>query len=263
VAAKGAVATLPQVRLRVRVRLKKRALAVAVAVPVVLAGAYLAARETSMFAIRTFDVSGGTPALQAQVRAAAAPFLGRSLVGLDGAALERRIDALPWVVSSRFDRAFPHTLRVSVVLERPVAVLHRGKETWLVSARGRAIARIPNGARPGLPRVWVPTAAQVAAGALLAPEEGGTAAHVLALAAGFPARVSTAALAHGDLTLRMRSGLELRLGEPVDVRLKLAVARRALAVLPPGSAYLDVSLPQRPVAGTNPQLSSTGSVSGG
>jgi cell division protein FtsQ len=263
VAAKGAVATLPHVRLRIPVRLKKRALAAAVALPVVSAGAYLAARETSMFAVRAVDVSGGTPALQARVQAAAAPFLGRSLVGLDGAALERSIDALPWVVSSRYDRAFPHTLRVSIVLERPVAVLHRGKETWLVSARGRTIARIPNGTRPGLPRIWVPTAAQVSAGAFLAPDAGGTAARVLALAAVLPARVSTAALAHGELTLRLRSGLELRLGEPVDVRLKLAVARRALAVLPPGSTYLDVSLPQRPVAGSNPQLSSTGSVSGG
>jgi len=263
VAAKGAVATLPHARPSVRVRLRKRALVAAVAVPVVTAGAYLAARQTSMFAVRTVDVSGGTPALQAQVRTVAAPFLGRSLVGFDGAELERRIDALPWVVSSRYDRSFPHTLRVSIVREQPVAVLHRGKETWIVSARGRAIARIPNGRRPGLPRVWVSTAAEVSPGAFLAPDSGGTAARVLALAGALPARVSTAVLAHGELTLRLRSGLELRLGEPVDVRLKLAVARRALAVLPPGSTYLDVSLPQRPVAGTNPQLSSRGSMSGG
>jgi cell division septal protein FtsQ len=263
VTAKGAVATLPHAPPRVRVRLKKRALAVVVAIPVVGAGAYLAARETSMFAIRTVDVAGGTPALQEQVRAAAAPFLGRSLVGLDRAALERRLDGLPWVVSSRFDRAFPHTLRVSVVPERPVAVLRRGTQSWLVSARGRALARIRNGARPGLPRVWVPTAVQVSAGAFLAPAEGGAAARALALASVLPVRVATAALTHGELTLRLRSGLELRVGEPVDVRLKLAVARRALVVLPPGSTYLDVSLPQRPVAGANPQLSSTGSVLGG
>jgi cell division septal protein FtsQ len=168
------------------------------------------------------------------------------------------VDALPWVVSSRFDRAFPHTLRVSVVPERPVAVLRRGTQSWLVSARGRALARIRNGGRPGMPRVWVPTAAEVSAGAFLAPDDGGAAARVLALASVLPARVATAALTHGELTLRLHSGLELRLGEPVDVRLKLAVARRALVALPPGSAYLDVSLPQRPVAGANPQLSGTG-----
>jgi len=65
-------------------------------------------------------------------------------------------------------------------------------------------------------------------------------------------------LAGGELTLRLRSGLELRLGAPTDVRLKLAIARRALRVLPPGSAYVDVSVPGRPVAGPNPPVSGGG-----
>jgi hypothetical protein len=236
---------------------RRRLLAIAIAAPVLVTGVYFAARETSTFAVRTIAVSGGTRAVQAQVRSALAPLIGTSLLALDGGALERRVDALPTVVSSRYDRAFPHMLRIIVVPEVPVAVLHRGKETWLVSGRGRAIRRIPNGRRPGLPRIWVPTATQVTAGAFLPPDEGGTAAHVLALAGGFPARFTTASLSHGELTLRLRLGIELRLGDPVDVRLKLAVARRALRVLPPGSTYLDVAVPQRPVAGANPQVSST------
>ena len=228
-----------------------------IAVPIVLIGAYFAARETSTFAVRTIDVSGGTPALQKQVRTALTPFVGTSLLALNRGAIERRVDALPAVVSTSYDRAFPHTLRVTVVPEEPVAVLHRGKETWLVSARGRTIARIPSHTDMTLPRIWVPTAAPVEAGAFLQPEDGGTVARVLALAVGFPARFATATLSHGELTLRLRLGIELRLGEPVDVRLKLAVARRALRVLPPGSTYLDVAVPQRPVAGANPQVSSS------
>jgi hypothetical protein len=238
---------------------RRRALAIVIALPIVVTGAYFAARETSTFAVRTIQVSGGTPALQAQVRTALAPLRGRSLLALNGGALERRVDALPAVVSTRYDRGFPHTLRVTVVPEVPVAVLRKGTETWLVSARGRAIRRIPKSTHRALPRIWVPTAAQVSAGGFLAPDAGGTAARVLALAAGFPARFTTASLAHGELTLRLRLGIELRLGEPVDVRLKLAVARRALRVLPPGSTYLDVAVPQRPVAGSNSQLSGTGS----
>jgi len=228
-----------------------------IAVPIVLIGAYFAARETSTFAVRTIDVRGGTPALENQVRAALAPVVGTSLLALNRGAIERRVDALPAVVSTSYDRAFPHTLRVTVVPEKPVAVLHRGKETWLVSARGRTIARIPNHTDMALPRIWVPTAAPVAAGAFLQPDNGGTAARVLALADGFPERFTTATLSHGELTLRLRLGIELRLGEPVDVRLKLAVARRALRGLPPGSTYLDVAVPQRPVAGANPQVSSS------
>ena len=238
---------------------RRRLLAIGIAVPLLGSGAYFGARDTSTFAVRTIDVRGGTPALRTEVRARLAPLLGRSLLALNGRGLERRVDDLPAVVSTTYDRAFPHTLRVTVVPERPVAVLHRGKQTWLVSARGRAIARIKAGTRPGLPRIWVPTAAQVSAGAFLAPGDGGTAARALQLAAGFPARFSTVTFAHGQLTMRLRLGLELRLGEPVDVRLKLAIARRALRLLPAGSTYLDVAVPQRPVAGSNPQVSTSAS----
>ena len=236
---------------------RRRALAIVIALPILVTGAYFAARDTSTFALHTIQVSGGTPALQARVRAVLAPLAGRSLMALNGRAVDRKVDALPGVVSARYDRAFPHTLRVTIVPEQPVAVLRKGKETWLVSARGRAIRQIPRTARRALPRIWEPSAVQVAAGAFLAPDEGGTVARVLALAQGFPARFTTASLAHGELTLQLRLGVELRLGEPVDVRLKLAVARRALRVLPAGSTYLDVAVPQRPVAGSNPQLSTT------
>lgn len=242
---------------------RRRLLAIAITVPVVLVGAYFAARETSTFAVRTISVSGGTSAQQAQVRAALAQLVGRSLLALDGGALERRVDALPTVVSTTYDRAFPHTLRVRIVPEVPVAVLHRGRQAWLVSARGRAIARIRTGSRLGLPRIWVPTAAQVSAGDFLTPDDGGTAARVLELARGFPARFTTVSISHGELTMRLRLGVELRMGEPVDVRLKLAVARRALRLLPPGSTYLDVAVPQRPVAGSNSQLSTSASALSG
>jgi len=236
---------------------RRRALAIVIALPILVTGAYFAARDTSTFALHTIQVSGGTPALQARVRAVLASLAGRSLMALNGRAVDRKVDALPDVVSARYDRAFPHTLRVTIVPEQPVAVLRKGKETWLVSARGRAIRQISRTARRALPRIWEPSAVQVSAGAFLAPDEGGTVARVLSLAQGFPARFTTASLAHGELTLHLRLGVELRLGEPVDVRLKLAVARRALRVLPAGSTYLDVAVPQRPVAGSNPQLSTT------
>src|SRR5204863_55326 len=45
---------------------------------------------------------------------------------------------------------------------------------------------------------------------------------------------------------------------PTVIRLKLAIARRALRGLPSGATYLDVSVPGRPVAGPNSQLSGGG-----
>ena len=215
-------------------------------------GAYVAARQTSAFAVAHIEVAGGSPVVRAQVRHELAALRGTSLLALDGGALERRIEALPTIVSVRYDRAFPHTLRLTVVPETPVAVLHRGAETWLLSGRGRAVKRIPPGTQPALPRIWVPRSTQVAAGAFVQPDGAGRVARALALGAHFPGRIATAQLVHGELMLRLRSGLELRLGEPTDVRLKLAIARQALRAVPAGSAYLDVSVPGRPVAGTQP-----------
>jgi hypothetical protein len=51
----------------------------------------------------------------------------------------------------------------------------------------------------------------------------------------------------------LRSGLELRLGREHDVRLKLAVAARILPQLDTDSTYLDVAVPDRPVAGSEAQ----------
>ncbi len=174
---------------------------------------------------------------------------GTNLLALNGSALERRVAELPSVVSATYDRAFPHTLRISIVPETPVAVLHRGTQTWLVSARARVIARLVPGTHPLLTRIWVPTAAPVTVGGFLDPAYGGTAARTLGLVQHFPARIGTATLVHDELTFALRSGVELRFGAPTDIRLKLAIARRALRVLPSGSTYLDVSVPGRPVAG--------------
>ena len=67
--------------------------------------------------------------------------------------------------------------------------------------------------------------------------------------AGFRVPVRTVQTDDGGLTLVLRNGVELRFGEPADLRLKLAVARRALPFVGAGS-YLDVSVPQRPVSGS-------------
>lgn len=249
----------PAARSLTRFAPSRRSLAVGLALAALAAGVYAIARETSAFAISKIEVRGAPAPVDAQVRQALAPLVGTNLLALDGSALQRRATALPTVVSVGYDRAFPHTLRITVVPERIVAVLHRGIETWLVSARGRVVRRIPTGTYPALARIWVPRQAVVTVGGFLPADNGGAPARALALAARFPARISTVSLAHGELVFRLHSGLELRLGDPTDVRLKLAIARRALAHLPAGATYVDVSVPGRPVAGTdNPQLSSTG-----
>lgn len=131
----------------------RRSLVAGLAILGLALGAYAIASETSVFAIDRIEVSGGSRQVDAQVRQALEPLLGRSLVGLDGAAVLRDVESLPTVVRAGYDRAFPHVLRVTVVPERPVAVLRRGTAAWLVSMRGRVIETLAPHAEPKLPRI--------------------------------------------------------------------------------------------------------------
>jgi hypothetical protein len=242
----------PHVRPFARLAPSRRSLAAGLGILALVAGAYALARETSLFAIRAIDVQGGSAAVDAQVRRALRPLLGTSLVGLGGGAVVGRAEALPTVVSASYDRAFPQTLRVTVVPERPAAVLRAGTGTWLVSARGRVIAPLGQKAEPALPRIWLPAHARIALGAMLPPAEGGADARAVGLAGAFAAQVGSVSDIGGPLVFHLRSGLDLLLGEPSGIHVKVAVARRAVGVLPYGTTYLDVSVPERPVAGTGP-----------
>lgn len=213
-------------------------------------GAYTVARETSLFAVGRIDVRGGSGQVDAQVKRALAPLVGTSLVGLDGGDVLRRVDALPTVVSATYDRAFPHTLRITVVPERPVAVLRSGASAWLVSLRGRVISPLGASADASLPRVWLGGKTPVHVGELLPSSGGGGVARALGSAGPFANRVASASLAGGVLVFHLRSGIELLLGAPAGIPLKIAVATGALQLLPAGTRFLDVSVPGRPVSGT-------------
>jgi len=241
-----------------------RSLAIGFGLILLAGGAYAAALETSVFAVRKLVIVGGSPRVQAQVRAALAPELGRSLLRVSGGDLTRRAAVIPDVISLRFDRAYPHTLRVRVTAERAVLLLRRVNDTWVVSARGRVMRRIGNPRRSSLPRMWVPKGTAVTAGDTLGRLDGGLAAAALAPipAGAFPGGVRFVRSGAAELTLVMRSGLEVRLGDIGDLRLKLAIARRILKLAGAGvsaGSYIDVSVPERPVLGaTNTQLATIG-----
>lgn len=231
-----------------------RSLLVAIALLAAGAGGYVAARETSVFAVTAIDVRGGDQRLSRDVRRALAPLEGMSLVAVEASEVERRAAALPWVAGIRYDRAFPHTLRVWVEPQRPVAVLRRGADSWLVSARGRVLEEADRGLWPRFPRVWLPASAAPRVGAD-APEPAAPAVAALAPVAHLPflGRVRSVRLGEDAVTLVLRSGVEVRLGDPLDIPLKIEIARRLLdGVVAPG--YVDLSVPERPVIGGNPQV---------
>jgi cell division protein FtsQ len=233
-----------------------RSLLIGFALIAAAAGLYTLARETPMFAVQRIEVEGAPPAVAAHVRAALAPLEGTSLLGLHRPDVERRLAPLTDVATASYDRAFPHTLRVTVLAEHAVAVARRGAKAWLVSGEGRVMGPVTTGTRRSLPRIWLTQSGDPQVGAALVDHEALAAVSALAIArtSGFSKRIWNAKARAHELTFLLDSGLQVRLGDARAVRLKLAVASRVLPQLRGGGyTYLDVSVPGRPVAGTNSQ----------
>ena len=228
----------------------------------VLALLYLGARETPVFAVRDIEVTGGTPAVQRGVEAAARPAKGTSLVALDGAALIEELEALPTVRSATYDRAFPSTLRIFVRPELPLAVLRLGTDRWVLSERGRVIRSYVADPAERYPAFRLPARPNVRPGSFVTDTEATAVLGALAsVPKHFPARIDKINVDDGRLTMDLKApwgSPRLQLGEAVDLRVKLAVAAlliRSLAADYRGLVtYVDVSVPERSVVGTNPQV---------
>jgi cell division protein FtsQ len=228
-----------------------RALLIGFAVVAAVVGGYFAARETSMFAVQQIEVTGGRPSVVRRVDAALSPLDGTSLLTLDAAAIDQRLSGLRDVKLVAYDRAFPHTVRIVVSAERPVAVLRRSTQAWIVTERGRVLEQLGDPRSSGLPRIWTADTPVPGAGELLTTDEallpaillGG----VLAADRSFFARVREARDLDGDLVLVLGTGTEVRLGAADDLPLQLAVATHVLETVGPGAQYVDVSVPERAV----------------
>jgi cell division protein FtsQ len=236
---------------------RRLTLLVAAAGLAVLAGGYQALRSTSVFAVRSVDVRGGTSELDAQVQSAMqAAVAGRSLLDVDTAPLERRLRAMPYVKSVRVDRAFPNTLAVTVVPERPAVTARVGGAMFAVAADGRVLG--PADARMRrLPDVTLPAGRAMPVGRTTGDAD---LRRALGLLAGTPAwfrhrvgRVIRVVPQADAAALVMNGGMQVRLGSPEQLGLKLAVAARVLRYMPSGDrrslAYVDVSAPGRPALG--------------
>jgi cell division protein FtsQ len=257
------LAKRPQVAVRsARWLPSARSVAVGCTLLALAGGAYLIALKTSVFALQRVEVEGAPPALAAQIRAALGPLQGSSLVSFGRSDADRRLAALPQIASVRYDRDFPHTLRVEVTVEKPVAVLRKASEAWLVSATGRVLELLKSGSYPPLPRIWLAAETDVSVGASV---ETGDAVRVAAAlpAAHLPAHVlAVRDDGGGQVVLELAGGHEIRLGDLTNLAVKLAVAA---VVLPRArdAVYIDVSVPTRPVAGysttaANAQVSGQG-----
>jgi hypothetical protein len=215
------------------------------AVLLVHRGAYV----SSVFDVDQVDVRGAPPAVAREVQAATKGIVGKSLLTINAGEVEGTVRSLPSVAGASVDPAFPHTLVIRVAPERAVAVVRRGHSSWLVTGSGKVIREIETGTERAFPRLWLERGVAVRIGGSL-PAAFTEATRALAAVrdARLPRRVKAVRSRGSEMTLVLRRGPEIRLGEPRDVRLKLAVAAQVFPLLERGTLSLDVSVPERPVA---------------
>jgi len=227
-----------------------RSLLAVIGVLAVVGVAYVVATSTPVFALEKVDVRGAPPELGREVNAVTRNLVGQSLVTIDADKVEGMLRALPAVAGVSVDRAFPHTLVVKVAPERPVAVVRRGDSSWLVTGAGKVIREIETGTERRLPRLWLAKGTTIRLGGIVpAGWVPATRALAEAYSVGLGSRVKGIRPVGDELTLVLRRGTELRLGRATEVGLKLTVAARVLRLVDGNPTYVDVSVPQRAVAG--------------
>jgi cell division protein FtsQ len=235
----------------------KRRLAVlagAVAMLLLPAG-YWGLEHSSVFSVSQVTVSGASPRLDARVQTLVdADVAGKSLLQVNASALAGRLEALPDVRLARVDRAFPHGVDVSIVMERAAAFVRAGDARYVISADGRVLRTVTR-ASAHLPRIVLPTGAVVVTGHTVSSATMQSALSVLAgvpdrFQRGIDARLKGVVSTPGSVVALFGHGLQLRLGNTSGLALKLRIASKVLGEM--GSsirrsvAYVDVSAPARP-----------------
>ncbi|MDQ3669233.1 MAG: cell division protein FtsQ/DivIB, partial [Actinomycetota bacterium] len=124
---------------------------------------------------------------------------------------------------------------------------------WVIAETGTVIRELEWEDSIGLPRIRLAETMSLRPGLSLTDRDTQVAVTTLrALPRGFPLAVESVRAADGAVTAVLEGNVALELGPPADLRRKIAAAAAVLRSLREDErrtlAYLDVALPQRPVA---------------
>jgi cell division protein FtsQ len=224
------------------------AIAVAVVIALLLGGAWLWLRDSSLVQVQHVTVSGESGPDAGQIRSAllaAARNMTTLHVHVDR--LRAAVAPYPVVKDVRVSTQFPHGMRIRVIEQTPVgAVVVNGRATAVAGDDTLLHDVAATASLPVIPLRVPPGGSHVT-------DPDGRAAVALLAAAPHPllARVSqvTTVAPHG-LVAQIRGGPSIYFGDAALLRAKWIAASEVLG--DPGSAgavYIDVTDPQRPAAG--------------
>jgi cell division protein FtsQ len=241
----------------VRFLARPRVLAALAAVALVIAGAWMWLRSSSVVAIRQVTIVGvqgpDAGAIRVALRRAAR---GMTTLNLDVATLRAAVKRYPEVTSVSASTEFPHGLVIDVGEYLPVAEVLVDGDPIYVSGDG-TLSRGGPGPMHQLPVIPLP----VPPGGTTLTEGGALAVvHVLAAA---PWQMlahiqeATNSAEHG-VVVALRQGPSIYFGGPGELRAKWSAALAVIGSPSAGGAsYIDVTDPQRPAAGVPTTASTT------
>lgn len=226
---------------------RRRTIAIAALVAVILAGYFLWFRDSSLVAVDEVKVEGATTNQEQITEALTAAADGMSTLNVDEQELAMAVSGFPTVASIRADAGPPHSLTIIVTERLPVAQVEIGGDRVAVSAEGYVLPGIEV-AGSKLPTL----AAARAEGGRLGGQGAAQAAALGAAPEELRERLDAAAWdpERGGVVIELEGAPELRFGDGDRTEDKWDAVASVLAAPDLGSpAYVDVSVPERPVTG--------------
>jgi cell division protein FtsQ len=252
---------LPRVSIRIPRKYKRRFLG-AILLALALTAVYrFWFRESSFVSVQHVSVSGLTTPDAPRIRTALiAAAHDMTTMNVQQSALDGAVAGFPIVRTLEAQASFPHTLKIHVIEEKPTAVLAVGGERLLLAPDGSVL----RGVTTGHPLPLIQSDGNVPQNSLTdrVPLE---ALHVAGAAPdALLGRITTIGHGKEGILVHLRNGPELIFGDDSRPVAKwVAVAAVLANASSKGATFVDVRLPDRPIAGgvaaeTLAPLTSTG-----
>jgi cell division protein FtsQ len=239
-------------------RRTRRRLLVTLVVAALFAAIYMFwLRDSSLVAVENVTVTGLTGEDADRVRVALASTAETmTTLHVDEARLRDAAAAFPIVARIEAKPDFPHAMTIDVIEHRPAALAISGGRKQPIAGDGSVLAGLP--AKGDLPTIDLAVAMPQRQ---LGPGAARDAAKVAGMAPPvISRRVDTLQREGGarGVVAELEDGTELVFGAPDQLAAKWAAAIRVLAdEEATGATYIDVRIPERPVAGGLPAATVT------
>jgi cell division protein FtsQ len=239
-----------------RERGRRRAgLALIVALVLIAVVLFLWLRSSDVFAVREVTVTTPQRVTEEEIAGATAGALGVSLLRLSTGSIEEALLTLPYVRSAEVYRRFPNTLDVRLEEYEPIARLQvQSGAIWLVTEDGRALEKAAPPRGSGLPLVVPagtvsPVAGEQLSEVIVDALPLAVLLHTEEIGDKLPAVERIVLSAGGSITIELKGGAELRLGDTTGLERKLTVAIRIFQQCLSHDEtveYVNVTVPERP-----------------